>query len=221
MNAVELRSLTRILGNRPVLDALDLAVETHARVALLGPSGSGKTTLLRLVAGLDAPDAGAVFLDGVEMNTARRLVPPHERNLGFVFQSTALWPHMTVAQNVVYGARGLDKLARQQRLDSLLSLFEIEGTASRYPDQISGGEARRVAFARALATDPRLLLLDEPFTNLDEALKGRLMTLVDAATRDRTVLFVTHDEAEAAQLGDRVVRMAEGRVVEYPGREAI
>ncbi len=208
---LRVRGVRHSLGGRRVLTAVDLDVAPGECLVVLGPSGSGKTTLLRLIAGLEAPDAGEILLGDAVVSGPDTLVAPHERSLGFVFQTPALWPHMTVAQNVAFG---LERAAvAAGRVSDLLAAMEIDDLARRYPDQISGGEARRVALARALAPEPQLLLLDEPLTNLDRALKTRLLELMGRlVVHHATALHVTHDEDEAAALGDRVVRLTEGKI---------
>lgn len=206
---LRLQGVSHHLGGRRVLAGVNLDVAAGECLVVLGPSGSGKTTLLRLIAGLEAPDAGEILLGDAVVSGPDTLVAPHERSLGIVFQTPALWPHMTVAQNISFGLH--DREGAAGRVSELLAAMGIGDLASRYPDQISGGEARRVALARALAPRPRLLLLDEPLTNLDGELKERLLGLLHRLVRSRaTVLHVTHDEDEAAAVGDRIVRLAAG-----------
>jgi iron(III) transport system permease protein len=198
-----------------VVDAA-LSVAPGERVAILGPSGSGKTTLMRLIAGLERPDAGEIYLDGRLASAPRQLTPPHLRGIGFAFQAPTLWPHMTVGQNITFGLSSLGRRARQERAQDLLSLMGLQGMGGRYPDQLSGGEARRVGLARALAPRPRYLLLDEPLTYLDTALKTQLMALLseELDTTGATLLYVTHDETEAACMAARIVRMEQGRLLD-------
>ncbi len=193
------------------------------RVALQGPSGSGKTTLLRLLAGLERPDSGAIELDGVTVSTLNRVTPPHRRGIGFVFQTPALWPHLTVAQNILFGLGRLSRRDGSRRLHELLELTGLSGLERRFPEQLSGGEARRAALARSLAPSPRCLLMDEPLTNLDPELKEQMINLILKTAKPPTVLFyVTHDREEAAQLGRRLLFIKNGFLQELPpgeGRE--
>ena len=196
------------------LDGATLEVSTGETVTVLGPSGSGKTTLLRVVAGLQAPDAGRVLLEGEDLAG----VPPHRRGIGLVFQDHALFPHRDVAGNVGFGLRmrGDDSAATAMRTAELLELVGLAGFERRSVGTLSGGEQQRVALARALAPEPRLLLLDEPLGSLDRRLRDRLLDDLARVFEelDLTALYVTHDQTEAFTLGDRVAVMREGRVVQ-------
>jgi len=182
-------------------------------LALVGPSGCGKTTLLRLVAGLETPDNGTIELDTEVVTGHRQSVPPEKRSVGFVFQDYALFPHMTVARNVSYG---LPKNAagREERVDELLTLVGLSGMRDRRPHQLSGGERQRVALARALAPAPKILLMDEPFSNLDPNLSTRLQLEVRDILHEAgiTVVFVTHDQEAALSMGDVIAVMDGGRI---------
>jgi iron(III) transport system ATP-binding protein len=210
-------AVTKRYGRRPVVDHVSLEIAAGEAVVILGPSGCGKTTLLRLVAGLDAPDEGEIGLDGRQVARAgHSLVPPHDRRIGFVFQDLALWPHLTVRGNLAFvtASVGIAKAVRDERIRHMLSLVRIDGLASRYPHQLSGGEQQRAALARALVGQPRLLLLDEPFSSLDSDLRQALRT--EIATLQRTLaltaLYVTHDREDARVLADRIVVMRAGRI---------
>ncbi len=208
--------LVKQKGPQRVLDGVSLEARDGEFLALLGPSGSGKTTLLRILAGLEAPDSGAVSLDGVDFLK----LTPRQRRVGVVFQHYALFRHMSVAANVAFGLEVRPRAARpakaeiDRRVMALLTLTRIEGLAKRHPSQISGGERQRVAVARALAVEPQLLLLDEPFGALDarvrEELRGELRRIHDET--GITTLLVTHDQDEAMALADRVAVMNEGRI---------
>ena len=213
MTKLEIRGLAKAYGAVKILDGLTLAVPSGGRVVILGPSGSGKTTLLRLIAGLDLPDAGEVLLDGAVMSAPGWAAPPSARKVGMVFQSPALWPHMTAAENIRFGLGGLERAAARQRVGELLAALGLEGLAGRFPHELSGGEARRVALARALAPHPALLLLDEPLTNLNLELKAEVHAVLEAhlAAHQPTLVYVTHDPAEAEATG--------GQVLALPGRE--
>jgi len=219
VSAVLLRvaGLTKRYGSRPVVDRVSLEVASGEAVVILGPSGCGKTTLLRLVAGLDVPDEGEIGLEGRQVARAgRSLVPPHDRRIGFVFQDLALWPHLTVRGNLAFvlGSVGLANAARDERIRDVLALVRIDGLANRYPHQLSGGEQQRAALARTLVGQPRLLLLDEPFSSLDPDLRQALRTELAALQRTRalTTLYVTHDREDARVLADRIVVMRAGRI---------
>ena len=200
------------------MDDVSLDVAFGEVVVILGPSGSGKTTLLRLIAGLDVPDHGEIWLDGRRVTERdRRLVPPHQRRIGFVFQDLALWPHLTVRENLgfVVGSAGVAKAGRDERIRHTLALVRIDALANRYPHEISGGEQQRAALARALVGEPRLLLLDEPFSSLDAELRATLRGELDGLQRALrlTTVYVTHDREDARALADRIVEMRHGRIV--------
>ena len=197
------------------LDPLSLEIAAGETVVLLGPSGCGKTTTLRLIAGLDEPDPGGrVLFDGEDVTR----LPIEKRNVGLVFQSYALFPNMDVRCNVGYGLRirGMAPAEREAHVDELLAMMRIEPLAARRIDQLSGGQRQRVALARALAVRPRALLLDEPLTALDAKLRDTLRVDIDALLRRLgiTAVYVTHDQAEAMALGDRIVVMDQGRVAQ-------
>ena len=195
-------------GERVVLDAVDLHVAAGEIVALLGPSGSGKSTLLRVIAGIVPADSGRVVLDGVEITH----IPTHRRSIGMVFQDEQLFPHMDVAGNVGFGLRmaGVDKRVREERVAHLLELVGLAGFGSRRIDGLSGGERKRVALARSLAPQPKLLLLDEPLTGLDRELHDRLAVEVRTIleSTNTTAVWVTHDPDEAALVAGRTVALA-------------
>ncbi len=203
-------------GRFPALTGVSLEARDGEFLSLLGPSGSGKTTLLRVLAGLDKPDHGCVFLDGVDFLA----LSARERRIGLVFQQYALFSHMTVAKNIAFGLEVRPRRTRpspaaiKARVDELLALSQIEGLGGRYPAQLSGGQRQRVAVARALAVEPQLLLLDEPFGALDakvrKELRGELRRIHDAT--GVTTILVTHDQEEAMALADRVVLMNHGRI---------
>jgi iron(III) transport system ATP-binding protein len=208
---IELCSVTKRFNGVVAVDSFDLRVEKGSRVAVLGPSGCGKTTMLRVLAGLELPDGGRVLIDGVEASRPGWAAAPHTRDIGFVFQDASLFPHMSVAENVGYGLDG-PRAARVDRVRELLAGIGLTGMGERRPDTLSGGQQRRVALARALAPCPTRLLLDEPFTNLDDAARGELLALTHrlVATAATTLLLVTHDRGEAESLGCELVRMEAG-----------
>lgn len=214
---VQLVNVTRRLAGRNAVDRLSLTVSKGEVVALFGPSGCGKTTTLRLVAGLDAPHDGEIWVAGQKAAAyGRNYLLPHARRVGFVFQDLALWPHLTIAQSLdfVLEATGLAKSERVKRIDEVLRLAHAETFARRYPAELSGGEQQRAALARALVGHPRLLLLDEPFSNLDSDLKAGLLSELSLLQQKLgvTTIYVTHDRYEAALLAKRVILMRNGRV---------
>ena len=196
-------------GPNVVLDQVSLSVQTGEVVALLGPSGSGKSTLLRVIAGIVEPDTGRIVVDGVDVTTA----PTHRRGVGMVFQDNQLFPHLTTQQNVAFGPK-MARTAREARLDlasTWLQRVGLIGFDDRSVAELSGGEAKRVALARTLAADPRVVLLDEPLTGLDRDLHDRLaMDLRDLLrSTNTTTVLVTHDHAEAATIADRTVHLTD------------
>jgi ABC-type Fe3+/spermidine/putrescine transport system ATPase subunit len=208
---VRLSGVTKAWG-QPVLRALDLHVQKGEIFALLGPSGCGKTTALRIVAGLESPDTGTVHVDGQLVAGPGTSVPTEARQLGMVFQSYAVWPHMNVLENVAWPLRlrkvpDADAVAR-----AALARVRLDGFGDRWPGTLSGGQQQRVAIARALATKPRVLLLDEPLSNLDAGLREELRDQIAVLAREAglTVLLVTHDQEEALSMCDRVAVMAQG-----------
>lgn len=215
---IQLREVSKSYNKIKALDRISLEIPATASLAVLGPSGSGKTTLLRIIAGLEAPDEGGVYLDGCLAGSPSWTLAPNKRAMGFVFQTPALWPHMTVAQNILFGLRRWPKTKRIDRLREMLDQTGLRELAGRYPDQISGGEARRAALARSLALCPRYLLMDEPLTNLDEEMKIRLLAYIkEIVKQNQTCLvYVTHDPAEAELICDRVLVIKRGQITRAP-----
>jgi len=213
MSAVELIGVIKRYGGAPALEIERLAVEKREFFVIVGPSGSGKTTLLRILAGLVRADAGRVLLGGADAHG----VPPHERGIGFVFQGMALWPHLTVRGNIALGLRRSlpGGAERRERIESVARELAIEPFLDRKPTLLSGGERQRVALARALAPRPRLLLLDEPFSDLDARLRRVIARLVRRLhdRHETTTLLITHDRTDAHMLADRIAVLRLGRVV--------
>ncbi|MDD1684235.1 MAG: ABC transporter ATP-binding protein [Methanoregula sp.] len=211
---IELKNISKTFGSHRAVDRVSFIVPDRAQVALLGPSGSGKTTLLRLIAGLEIPDTGTITMDGRLVSSPDCMIPPSERSIGFVFQSAALWPHMTITDNIRFALEDVRADEQKQRTRSLMERMGILPLADRYPDQISGGEARRVALARALAPQPATLLFDEPLTNLDRMLKEDLLVLILESVRQAgsSMVYVTHDEYEAEKIAGTIIRFDKGTI---------
>jgi ABC-type Fe3+/spermidine/putrescine transport system ATPase subunit len=214
VHVLELRNVSKRFGEAVAVNNISLSVAKGGILALLGPSGCGKTTTLRLIAGFEMPDSGELLIEGQDISGKR----PYERNVGLLFQDYALFPHMTVAENVAYGLRfrGFNSQDAKSRTEEMLGLVKLSGYASRRPSQLSGGEQQRIALARALAINPKLVLLDEPLSALDAKLRQELRTEIkDILTRvGATTIIVTHDQEEAFGIAERVVVMNRGVIVQ-------
>jgi sulfate/thiosulfate transport system ATP-binding protein len=215
--SITIQGVSRHFGDFTALDEVSVEIPSGSLTALLGPSGSGKSTLLRVIAGLERPDTGTVEIDGRDATT----LPPQRRGVGFVFQHYAAFKHMTVRENVAFGLKVArrPKAEIRARVDELLELVQLPGLADRYPAQLSGGQRQRMALARSLATQPSVLLLDEPFGALDarvrQELRAWLRHLHDEV--HVTTVFVTHDQEEAMEVADRIVVMNSGRIEQVGG----
>jgi sulfate transport system ATP-binding protein len=217
--SIEVRGLNKRFGSVVVCDHLDLDIANGELVALLGPSGSGKTTLLRIIAGLEVPDSGHVLFHGTDATHT----DVRERQVGFVFQHYALFGHMTIFENVAFGLRVRPAATRpsaaviEQKVNELLRLVQLDSVGGRYPHQLSGGQRQRIALARALAVEPRVLLLDEPFGALDAKVRKELRRWLRRLHDEvqLTSVFVTHDQEEAMEVADRVVVMNQGRIEQH------
>jgi iron(III) transport system ATP-binding protein len=223
--SVELKGLSKHYGDAVAVDGVSLRVEHGQLVCLLGPSGCGKTTTLRLIAGFIEPSAGEIVVGGKVLSSPARTVPPEARNMSMIFQSYALWPHMTVAENVAYGLkiRKLDKAVIDSKLQAILSTARLEALAGRYPGELSGGQQQRVSLARALVVEPETLLLDEPLSNLDANLREEMRFEI-RRLHDRyryTTVYVTHDQAEAMTTADLIAVMNHGKVEQLGPPEEI
>lgn len=211
-NAITVRGANKRYGDFVALDNVDFAVPSGSLTALLGPSGSGKSTLLRAIAGLDHPDSGTVTINGVDVTG----IPPQRRGIGFVFQHYAAFKHMTVRDNVAFGLkiRKRPKSEVKEKVDNLLEVVGLSGFQTRYPNQLSGGQRQRMALARALAVDPQVLLLDEPFGALDAKVREDLRAWLRRLHEDVhvTTVLVTHDQAEALDVADRIAVLNQGRI---------
>lgn len=229
MNALELNAVTKQYAPDapPSVKDVSLAVAKGETLALIGPSGCGKTTTLRLIAGFEQPDSGSVALNGQTVADAQWSLPPEARGVGMVFQDHALFPHLTVAENVAFGlnakGRPKDKNAQAEQIDYMLKLVGLEQMARRFPHELSGGERQRVALARALAPRPVLVLLDEPFSNLDADRRAEMREQVRAILKmlSATAIFVTHDHEEALFMGDRVAVLNGGHLEQIGPPEEI
>jgi iron(III) transport system ATP-binding protein len=214
---LELLELSKAYAGVPAVDRLTLALGAGRIGCLLGPSGSGKTTVLRCIAGFERPDGGQVLAGGEVLSGPGTWVPPERRRIGMVFQDYALFPHLDALANVAFGLRDADPSARRRRALELLSLVGLEAQAARMPHELSGGQQQRVALARALAPRPRLVLLDEPFSNLDAEVRMELAQQVRAAlvAERSTALLVTHDQREAFAICDEIGVMRAGRLEQW------
>ncbi len=212
------RELAKRLGNKQVLHGLSLSVDRGEVLSILGPSGSGKTTLIRLIAGLADPDAGDITIAGRTLWNSVTNLPVEQRGVGFVFQDYAVWPHMTVSGNVGFGLRmtGMARADRDRRVREALEAVHIADLAERYPDQLSGGQQQRLALARSLASRPKLILMDEPLSNVDAALREQLRTEILQAVHAQgaTAIYITHDQSEAMAMCDRLAVMHDGRILQ-------
>lgn len=211
-NAVTFYKVCRLFGDIKAVDSIDLEIHAGEFFSLLGPSGSGKTTSLRLIAGFDQPTSGQIYLFGQDVSN----LPPYERQVNTVFQDYALFPHMSVGENIAYGLmiKKVAKKERQQRVEEMLALVQLEGLGGRKPSQLSGGQRQRVALARALINNPKVLLLDEPLGALDLKLRQQMQVELKALQKRLgiTFIFVTHDQEEALTMSDRIAVFDKGKV---------
>jgi iron(III) transport system ATP-binding protein len=224
MAFIEIKNLFKRFKNVVAVNHIDLEVKQGEMLTLLGPSGCGKTTTLRCIAGLETPEEGDIVIDGKPM-LSQGFVQPSKRGIGMVFQNYAVWPHMKVYKNIVYGLK-IQKIPRQsirERTQQVLELVGLNGLEERYPAQLSGGQQQRVALARALVGNPKVLLLDEPLSNLDAKLRERMRFEIKSLVRRMgiTSVYVTHDQAEAMVISDRIAVMESGDVVQIGTAEEI
>ena len=221
MPEIILKNVTKRFGKFVAVDNLNLTIPTRSFITLLGPSGCGKTTTLRMIAGLETPTEGEILIDGVTVFSSEKgiNVPPNKRDVGFLFQNYALWPHMTVYQNIAFGLENLkwDKQRIRARVDDLLAMLKIEEFEKRYPSELSGGQQQRVAIARTLAPNPKVLFMDEPLSNLDAKLRTEMRTELKRLhiDTDSTFVYVTHDQLEAMTLSTKVCLMEKGLLQQY------
>lgn len=217
MPLLEVRNVAHGYGGRRVLASLSFSLDCASIACLVGPSGCGKTTILRCIAGFERLEDGEVILDGRVLSNRATYVPPEQRRFGMVFQDYALFPHLTVAKNVAFGLHRVDARERDARVAAVLDAVGLAGKERAWPHELSGGQQQRVALARALAPEPRLLLLDEPFSNLDPELREQLAREVREILKARgiTAILVTHDQQEAFAMADEIGIMREGRIVQW------
>lgn len=216
-------------GTHRVVDQVGFVIDEGELVTLLGPSGCGKTTVLRILAGLERPTSGTVYVGTQLIEDGQNFVPPHQRDIGMVFQSYALWPHMTVAENVAFPLQSRPKARKpsresiQNKVTETLKLVALEKLAHRYPHELSGGQQQRVALARAIAQQPRVLLLDEPLSNLDAKLREQMRRDLKALQRalKLTMLYVTHDRLEALELSHRMAILDQGKLIQIGAPDQI
>ncbi len=213
-DAVEFTQVVKSYGATRAADGVDLAVAPGQVLAVIGPSGCGKSSLLRLIAGLERPDSGRIAIDGEEVAGPGRWVHPERRKVGLVFQDHALFPHLNIRRNVAFGLRGTPRRERAARVDQMLDHVQLAHLVGRHPHQLSGGEQQRVALARALAPKPAVVLMDEPFSSLDEHLRNKVRGQIMSAVRSAgtTTIVVTHDQTEALTIADRVAVMRAGAI---------
>lgn len=222
MPEIVLKNVKKIFGNKFVaVDSLNMVIEDRSFITLLGPSGCGKTTTLRMIAGLETPSEGQIFIDGVAVYDGEKGInlPPDKRDVGFLFQNYALWPHMTVYKNIAFGLENLKWTKKQidDRVGELLDMLKIRQFVDRYPSELSGGQQQRVAIARTLAPKPKVLFMDEPLSNLDAKLRGEMRTELKRLHVDTnsTFIYVTHDQLEAMTLSTKVCLIESGVLQQF------
>jgi len=221
--AIELKGVYKKFGSVSAIDGLSFTIEQGEILSLLGPTGCGKTTTLRLIAGLEEPDEGSVIIAGRIVADASTWVPPEQRKVGMVFQDYAIFPHLTVWENIAFGLKGITRRELKERVRKVLELVGLLELQGRYPHELSGGQQQRVALARALAPGPQVVLLDEPFSNLDADMRAQMRRDVQAILRrtNSTAIFVTHDQEEAFVISDRIGVLNQGRLEQLDTPEEV
>lgn len=214
MNSInmEIRSISKSFGKTMVLKNISILIDSHCPLVLVGDSGCGKSTLLRLIAGLEIPDEGEIFINGRIVSSRHYIEDPWKRGIAYVFQSAALWPNMTIEENIYFGLGNLGKENMEKAAMHYLEGMGIGMLAKRYPSEVSGGEARRASIARALAAKRQILLMDEPLTNLNETIKNRVLEFIkkEIVSHNPCVIYVTHDLWEGQSISNRIVRLESG-----------
>ncbi|WP_141432302.1 ABC transporter ATP-binding protein [Bacillus sp. 03113] len=227
--STELKKIDKKFAQTTALSSVDLTINDGEFVAILGPSGCGKTTLLRLIAGFEKPSEGEICMNGAPVANKRKALPPEKRNIGMVFQSYALWPHLNVKDQIYFPLKhhrfvekSLQKMA-DQRVDELLSLVGLHSLGERMPNELSGGQKQRVAIARALAPKPTLLLMDEPLSSLDAELRSELRNEIQTIHQkaNTAIVYVTHDQSEALAMADKIVVMKDGKIEQIGSPEQV
>lgn len=226
MNMLEVKHVIKILGKKEVVRGVSFEVERGQLLALLGPSGCGKTTTLRMIAGLEVPDYGEIWIDGALASSSQKIVMSQkERHIGMVFQDLALWPHMTVYKNIEFGLKaiGLTRAERQKRIEAVLDKVNMQKYANEYPSRLSGGQQQLIAIARAIVTEPKLLLMDEPLSNIDVQLRDDIRKEIKRIQQETeiTTVYVTHDQEDAFLLADKIAVMNAGVVEQIDSPEEI
>jgi len=225
MSKLVLRNISKSYGNHEVVSGFSLELAKGEFVSLLGPSGCGKTTTLRMIAGFMPPSAGTIVVDGREISSPSGMVPPEHRRMSMIFQSYAIWPNMTVGENVGFGlqVRKLSRAEIDRRVDAILDVVQMRSLKGRYPAELSGGQQQRVALARAIVVEPEVLLLDEPLSNLDANLREEMRFEIRRLHDEFkiTTVYVTHDQSEAMVTSDRIVVMNKGRIEQIDAPHAL
>ncbi len=218
---IDINNITLSYGDKPVLQDFTLNFESNRLSCLLGGSGCGKTTILRLIAGIETPEKGTIVIDDKTVTEdGQILIPPYERNIGFIFQDLALWPHFTVYKNIAFGLIERKEKNVKETVLKMLDFFGIQEQAEKYPHQLSGGQKQLVAISRSLVLKPKILLMDEPLANLDVKLKRKILEHIRRLKQsgtlgiDLTIIYVTHDHKEAFAIADKIVVMDEGKIEE-------
>jgi len=215
MSFLEVKNIVKSFGDTEVLKGISFDMDAHSRLALIGKSGSGKTTMLRLIAGLEIPNSGTITINGEELTSDKNFIKPEKRNMGYVFQNHSLFPHLDVYSNIVFSISKQPKKVKMDMAMSYLNMLGLEDKLKSYPHQLSGGEKQRISIIRTLASKPRLLLLDEPFSNLDKNTKEKLkIDLKDILDKEKLpTIMITHDADDSFDLADEVILLDEGNIV--------
>ncbi len=224
MSIIKLNNITHSYGDKQVLKDLTLSIEANHLTCLLGGSGSGKTTILRIIAGLEIPESGQVNIENKIVTDSRKIITePYERNIGFIFQDLALWPHFSVYKNIAFGLSERKEKNIKQRVLDMLDFFGLQEYSAKYPHQLSGGQQQLVAISRSLVLKPKILLLDEPLSSLDVKLKRKILEHIKNLKQnfDLSIAYVTHDHKEAFAIADQIVVLNEGKIEETGSVEQI